>query len=90
MNRPALALLLTLLATHATAQTVTLDDLLGDEDPRLLLTLDEAVAQVREESGGRVVSAETIRRNGVLIHRIKVSTPDNREVTYDIEAGNVQ
>ena len=90
MTHLTFALLLSLLATSAAAQTVTLDDLMGDEDPRLLLTLGEAVAQVREESGGKVLSAKTIRLNGALIHRIIVSTPDNKEITYDIEAGDVQ
>ena len=90
MPRHYLALLLFITTSASVAQTVTLDDLMGDEDPRLLLTLGEAVAQVREESGGEVLSAKTIRRSGVLIHRIIVSTPDNKEITYDIEAGDVQ
>jgi len=104
MNRLTLALLLSLLAGAATAQqplhdggwrsaqngTVTIDDLKGNDDPRLLLTLDQAVAQVRRETGGRVLSAETIHQGGALVHRIKVLTPQKQVQIHEIEAGDAR
>lgn len=103
MTRLTLALLLSLLAFGASAQTwgdgswqsaanstVTVNDLMGDDDPRLLITLDEAVAQVRSESGGRVLSAKTIHQNGALVHRIKVLTPQKQVVIHEIEAGDAR
>ncbi|MEN8170863.1 MAG: PepSY domain-containing protein [Pseudomonadota bacterium] len=99
MNRLTLALFLSLLASGLSAQpwseggwqsaqngTITTDDLMGDDDPRLLLTLDEAVAQVRSETGGRVLSAKTVRQNGLRVYRIKVLTPQKQVVIHEIEA----
>lgn len=98
--RPSLALLLSLLAASAVAQpwtggswqsaqngTVTVDDLMGNDDPRLQVTLDQAVAKVRRESGGRVLSAKTVRENGLFVHRIKILTPQNQVQIHEIEAG---
>lgn len=104
MNRLTLALLLTLFASAATAQaawrdggwrsaqngTVTTQDLMGDEDPRLLITLDQAVAQVRRETGGRILSAKTVHQGGALVHRIKVLTPDKQVQIHEIEAGDAR
>ena len=100
MNRLTLTLLLSLLACSASAQplsnggwrsaqndTVTINDLMGNDDPRLQVTLDQAVAQVREETGGRVLSAKTVRENGIFVHRIKVLTPNKQVVIHEIEAG---
>lgn len=42
------------------------------------VSLAEAVAQVRHRLGGRILSAETVTRDGHRIHRIKVLTKDNR------------
>jgi uncharacterized membrane protein YkoI len=100
MNRLTLVLLLSLTAGAATAQpwapdgwqsaqngTVTIEDLMGNDDPRLQVTLDQAVAQVRRETGGRVLSATTVRDHGVFVHRIKVLTPQNQVQIHEIEAG---
>lgn len=99
MNRLTLALLLCLLAGAATAQpwgggwqsaqngTVTVEDLMGSDDPRLQVSLDQATAQVRRETGGRVLSATTVREGGLFVHRIKVLTPQNQVQIHEIEAG---
>lgn len=52
------------------------------------LSLDEAVAQIRRDTGGRVLSAETIQRDGRPVHRIKVLTPANRVRVYHVDAGS--
>lgn len=102
MTRFSLALLLSLLTTAAAAHhtwsdggwlsaqsgTVTVNDLMGSDDPRLLLTLEEAVEQVRNETGGRVLSAKTLTQGDALVHQIKVLTPDNQVQIHDIEAGD--
>ena len=98
---PALFLLLLAATTSAqpwsgggwrTAQngTVTIEDLMGEQDPRLDISLDEAVAQVRRETGGRVLSAKTIREKRMFVHRIKVLTPQNQVQIHEIEAGLVR
>lgn len=51
-------------------------------------SLDAAVAQVRRETGGRILSAETVSRQGRRVHRIKVLTPDNRVRIVNIDAGS--
>ena len=40
------------------------------------VSLDQAVKQVKKQTGGRILSAETTRRNGQRVHRIKVLLPD--------------
>jgi uncharacterized membrane protein YkoI len=52
------------------------------------ITLDQAASQVRQQTGGRILSAETVNRNGERVHRIKVLTPDRKVVIREISAGN--
>jgi uncharacterized membrane protein YkoI len=49
-------------------------------------SLDQAVAQVRRQTGGRILSAETVKRNGRTVHRIKVLTRDNKVRIVHIDA----
>ena len=50
------------------------------------LVLDEAVVQVRRETGGRVLSAQTREQRHGITYRIKVLLP-NASVRYvDVEA----
>lgn len=50
------------------------------------ITLEQAVAQVRRETGGRILAAETVQQNGRRVHRVKVLTPDNSVRTLSIDA----
>ena len=103
MNRLSLILLLSLLASGVSAQpwsdggwvsarndTVTINDLMGDEDPRMHITLDQAVAQVRRETRGRILKARTIRQKGMFVHRIKVLTKKKKVEIHEIEAGLIR
>lgn len=102
MYHPSIVLFLSLLSSAVLAQTisgdqlhlaqgvVTTKDLMGSDDPRIEISLKEAVEEIRKKSGGRVISARTIRQHGMFVHRIKVITPDNREETYDYEAGDIR
>ena len=40
------------------------------------LSLDQAVQQAREKTGGRVISAETNEKNGQRFHNIRILTND--------------
>jgi len=53
------------------------------------MSLDEAVARVRRQTDGKILSAETLRRDGRLVHRIKVLTRDGRveRLTIDAQSG---
>jgi len=42
------------------------------------MSLDQAVNQVRRETGGRILSAKTVTENGRRVHRIKVLMPSGR------------
>ncbi len=53
-----------------------------------MITLEQAVAQVRKETGGRILAAETVEENGRRVHRIKVLTPNHSVRTVRIDAGN--
>jgi len=49
-------------------------------------TLDEAVARIRRETGGRILRAETVTRDGERVHRIKVLLPDGRVKIFIVRA----
>ena len=102
MTRFSLALLLSLLAGSLAAHpsndghwhmaqngTVTVDDLDG-ADPRLHISLEEAVEQVRRETGGRVLSAKTEYKGSAIVHRIKVLTPQQQVQVHEIDAGDAR
>jgi uncharacterized membrane protein YkoI len=52
------------------------------------VSLNEAVQQVQRETGGRVLSADTVNQGGRAVHRIKVLTPSGqvRIVTIDAQS----
>ena len=49
-------------------------------------SLDEAVSEARDRYNGRVLSAETRRRNGHESHRIRILTKDGRVKRLNIDA----
>ena len=49
------------------------------------MSLSEAVEQVRRQTGGRIVSAETRTSNGREMHHIKVLTDDGKVKTHKIQ-----
>ena len=54
-------------------------------------SLDDAVSRVRRQSEGRVLSAETVRKNNREEHRVRVITDDGRVRRYrmDAETGDI-
>lgn len=47
-------------------------------------TLDQAIAEVRRKTGGKIVSAETRVQGGREVHLIKVLTKDGRVKTHRV------
>lgn len=50
------------------------------------LSLDEAVAEARARTGGRILSAEPVEADGRRGYRIKVLTPDQRVRVIHLDA----
>jgi uncharacterized membrane protein YkoI len=50
------------------------------------VSLNEAVRQVQRETGGRVLSADTVNQGGRSVHRIKVLTPSGQMRIITIDA----
>jgi len=50
-------------------------------------SLNEAVQQVQQQTGGRVLSAETVNQGGRRVHRIKVLTPSGQVRVVTVDAG---
>ena len=50
------------------------------------ISLDEAVARVRRETGGRVLSAEARDRRGDTTYRIKVLLPNGAVRVYNVDS----
>ncbi len=48
-------------------------------------SLSEAVEQVRQQTGGRILSAETRVKGGREIHHIKVLTKDGKVKTHKVQ-----
>ena len=51
-------------------------------------SLDQAVQQVRAQTGGRVLSAETVRQGSGRVHRIKVLLPSGHVKIFHVDAGS--
>lgn len=50
------------------------------------VTLSEAIDQVRRQTSGRILKAETVREDGRSIHVIRVLTPEGRVRVFRIPA----
>ena len=50
------------------------------------VSLEEAVRRVREDTGGRILAAETVQEDGRRVHRIRVLVEKGRVKTYRIDA----
>jgi uncharacterized membrane protein YkoI len=51
-------------------------------------SLDDAVALVKEQLGGRVLRAETSLREDRIVYQIRIITDDGRVRTIDVDAQN--
>lgn len=51
------------------------------------VSLNEAVQQAQQQSGGRVLSADTVNQGGRAVHRIKVLTPSGQVRVYTFDGG---
>lgn len=83
----ALLILLALGAGTASAASLWQGSLQKVAEKSSGISLDQAAAMVRKQTGGRILSAETVSKNGRKVHRIKVLTPDHKVVIREINAG---
>jgi uncharacterized membrane protein YkoI len=53
------------------------------------ISLDQAVSRARQQTNGKVLSAETVRVDGRKVHRIKILTKKGRvkRLQYDVRTG---
>lgn len=79
----ALATVVTPGASFAAGGVHTLSARHGGESG---VSLNEAVRQAQGETGGRVLSADTVKQGGRTTHRIKVLTPSGRVRVVVIDA----
>lgn len=61
--------------------------LAGVSGSALAISLQEAARQVAQQYDARVISAQTVERNGQRIHVIRIMTKDNVVRTIRIPAG---
>ena len=57
-----------------------------DQDGNGGISLDQAVAQARQQHQGKVLSAETLRVDGRKVYRIKILTKNGRVKRTQIDA----
>lgn len=48
-------------------------------------SLDEAVGQVRQRTGARILSAGSVEERGRVVHRIRILTPEGRVKTLEVD-----
>lgn len=60
------------------------------ERSRGRISLDEAAARVRKQTGGRVLSADTTSSRNGAVHRIKVLLPSGRVRVYLVDAATAE
>lgn len=93
MLKPVLLILLSVAALAAAA--VPLDAHAARPGPWLAqrgddgggVSLNQAVQQVQRDTGGRVLSAETVGQGNRRVHRIKVLLPSGRVRVVTVDAG---
>lgn len=51
------------------------------------VSINQAVQQVQRDTGGRVLSAETVGQGGRRVHRVKVLLPSGRVRVVTVDAG---
>ena len=56
--------------------------------PRQGVSLDEAVSRVRQQTNGKILSAETVVVDGRSVHRIKVLTDTGRVRRLQLDANS--
>lgn len=49
-------------------------------------SLDSAVQTIKQKTGGRILSAKTVVKNGQRVHKIKVLLPSGKVQTFKINA----
>jgi uncharacterized membrane protein YkoI len=47
-------------------------------------SLDTAAQQIKKQTGGRILSAKTVRQNGQVIHHIKVLLPSGKVRVFKV------
>lgn len=58
---------------------------LSDSHDRTAISLDDAIAIVRDKSGGKVLRAETTHKGDRVVHEIRVLTDDGHVRTYRVD-----
>ena len=48
--------------------------------------LDNAVQTIKEKTGGRILSAKTVNKNGSRVYKIKVLLPSGKVQTFKVSA----
>lgn len=90
-GKPIIHALLLLLLLTSGSTTVSASAFGARYEPLRLaaregVTLDQAVARVKHQTKGRILTAETIQRDGKPVHRIKVLLPNGSVRVMYIDA----
>ena len=48
--------------------------------------LNSAVQSVKQQTGGRILSAKTVNKNGKRVHKIKVLLPSGKVQVFSVKA----
>lgn len=49
-------------------------------------SLDQAVNSIKQQTGGRILSAKTVHKNGRRVYKIKVLLPSGKVQTFNVNA----
>lgn len=75
-------------AVTAAASTRAPTQVTAAPQARDAVSLDQAVAMVRRQTGGRIIKANSTSSNGRTIHMIRVLTQDGKVFTVRVDAAS--
>lgn len=62
---------------------------LASEPVSAAMSREQAVRMVQQQTDGRILSVETVRRGNRIIHRIKVLTPNGHVRVIEVDGGRI-
>lgn len=62
---------------------------LAVEPASAAMSREQAVRMVKQQTEGRILSVDTVRRGDRIIHRVKVLTPKGRVRVIEVDGGRV-
>lgn len=68
--------------SHAASSNIFSETLLAQNSS----SLNKAAQTIKQQTGGRVISAKTVNKNGRVVHKIKILLPSGKIQIFSVNA----